>query len=306
VKVGVNLLNFGPGITPDSVARWGQVVEGIGYHGIFISDHVAITPSVRERYPEPFYDALITLSWLAGQTKRVDLGTTIIVLPYRHPILLARHVANLDQLSNGRFIFGVGIGNAADEFATLGVPHNKRGPWSSDMLAAMKALWTGSGEVTHHGGYIKFDRISAIATRQKPHPPIWVGGNSEGSVKRAVKYGDAWHPNRVSLASLRDQWLPLLKAEAEAAGRPVPQVNVRIGMHITKEPITAADRRMGTGTLEQVREDVKGLEALGVPYIVIDWYNWPDIEGTKDHERAFQMMATLAKDVFDLKNQKVR
>ena len=167
MKIGINLLNFGPGVSPESIGRWGQVVEGLGYHGIFISDHVAITPSVAPRYPEPYFDALMTLSWLAGQTKRLDLGTTIIVLPYRHPILLARQVANLDRLSGRRVILGAGIGNAADEFAALGVPHNRRGAWSDEVLGAMQALWGGTGEVSYGGKHVRFERVSAIATHQK-------------------------------------------------------------------------------------------------------------------------------------------
>src|SRR5262245_37114217 len=177
-----------------------------------MSDHVAITPTVGQRYPEPFFDAFMTLSFLSAQTKRIDLGTTIIVLPYRHPILLAREVANLDQLSGGRFIFGVGIGNAADEFAALGVPHNRRGAWSDEMLEAMTALWTGDGEVTYRGRHINFERISAIHTSRHPHPPIWVGGNSESALKRAVRHGASWHPINQSVAALRERWLPQLQS----------------------------------------------------------------------------------------------
>jgi probable F420-dependent oxidoreductase len=306
VKVGVNLLNFGPGISAASAGRWGQVVEALGYHGIFMSDHVAITPTVAQRYPEPFFDALTTLSWLAGQTTRVDLGTTIIVLPYRHPILLARQVANLDELSGGRFIFGVGIGNAADEFAALGVPHNRRGAWSDEMLDAMTTLWTGTGEVTYRGRHIAFDRISAIPTRQQPHPPIWVGGNSDSAIRRAVRFGAAWHPINQSVAALRDRWLPVLEAAAAEVGKPQPALNARIRMHLTDEATTTPDRAPGTGSLEQVHDDLRGLEALGAQYVVLDWYNWPDVEGTRDHERAFAMLATLAEQVLDLLNETVR
>src|SRR5688572_25319740 len=105
MKVGVNILNFGPGANPVDLLRWAQTAESLGYHGIFVSDHVAVTPSVAQRYPEPFFDTFTTLAWLAGQTQRVDLGTTVCVLPYRHPVLTARLTANVDQLSRGRFIF---------------------------------------------------------------------------------------------------------------------------------------------------------------------------------------------------------
>jgi probable F420-dependent oxidoreductase len=306
VKVGINLLNFGPGVSADSLGRWAQVVEGLGYHGLFMSDHVAITPSVGQRYPEPFYDALVSLSWLAGQTSHVDLGTTVIVLPYRHPILLARMVANLDHLSGGRFILGVGVGNAADEFTAMGAPHHRRGAWSDEMLDAMRALWTADGEVSYAGTHIAFERISSIRTAQQPHPPLWIGGNSESAIKRAVRVGDGWHPINQSVAALRDQWLPVLRAEAERAGKPVPALNARIRMQLTAAPIAEEGRTPGTGALEQIHADVRGLEALGAEYVVLDWYNWPDLEGTREHERAFSTLGLLAERVFDLEREAVR
>ena len=306
MKIGVNLLNFGPGITPESIGRWGQVVEGLGYHGIFISDHVAITPSIAGRYPEPYYDALITLSWLAGQTKHVDLGTTVIVLPYRHPILLAHHVANLDMLSGGRAILGVGVGNPADEFAALGAPHSTRGAWSNDALAALQALWTGSGEVTFNGRHIQFESVSAVATHQRPHPPLWVGGGSVAAMCRAVRFDAAWHPINQSVEALRDRLVPQLRAEAERAGKPMPALAPRIKMQITDAPVTDADRMPGVGTIDQIHEDLAGLQALGSEYVVLDWYNAPDLEATRDHERAFAMLATLAERVLDLPGQRVR
>lgn len=307
MKFGVNLLNFGPGVSAESIGRWGQVVEALGYHGIFISDHVAITPSVAPRYPEPYFDALITLSYLAAQTKRVDLGTTVIVLPYRHPVLLAHHVANLDLLSGGRAILGVGVGNAADEFAVVGARHDRRGAWSDDVLEALRALWTGSGEVTHHGRYIQFDRVSAVATKQRPYPPIWVGGNSGAAVRRAVRFGAGWHPINQSVTMLREQGIPALRRAAEAAGKPLPPLHPRIRLRITPDPLDEADRSPGHGTIEQIHGDLAGLRDLGAEYVVLDWYNGPDaLEDTKDHERAFAMLATLAEQVIDLPSGTLR
>lgn len=306
MKVGINLLNFGPGVSPDSIGRWGQVVEGLGYHGIFVSDHVAITPTVAQRYPEPYFDPLMTLAWLAGQTSRVDLGTTIIVLPYRHPILLAREVANLDRLSGGRAILGVGIGHAADEFAALGVPHHRRGAWSDEAIEAVRALWSGGGEVTYHGKHIDFENVSAIAASQRPHPPIWVGGNSDGAIRRAVRFGSGWHPINQSVATLRERWLPALQAEASRTGMPIPALVPRIRMQVTAEPLTTPDRAPGTGTLEQIHEDLRGLQDLGASYVVLDWYNAPDLEATRAHHRAFAMLGLIADQVVDLHHERVR
>ena len=120
MRIGVNLLNFGPGVSPDSLAGWTQLAETLGYHFVMISDHVAMTPDVVARYPAPFYDPFVTLAWLARLTRRVELGTTVVILPYRHPLHTARLAANVDRLSGGRFIFGVGW--ARQEFEALGVP----------------------------------------------------------------------------------------------------------------------------------------------------------------------------------------
>ena len=101
MRVGVNLLNFGPGVSPDALAGWTQLAETLGYHFVMISDHVAMTPDVVARYPAPFYDPFVTLGWLARATRRVELGTTVVILPYRHPLLTARLGANVDRLSGG-------------------------------------------------------------------------------------------------------------------------------------------------------------------------------------------------------------
>ncbi|HTI55962.1 MAG TPA: LLM class flavin-dependent oxidoreductase, partial [Verrucomicrobiae bacterium] len=98
MKVGVNLITFGPGATEDSLARWAGFAESVGYHFMMLGDHVTITADVQGRYPAPFYDPFTTLSWLAGLTRRVELGFTVIVVPYRHPLETARMAATLDRI----------------------------------------------------------------------------------------------------------------------------------------------------------------------------------------------------------------
>src|ERR1700680_4625425 len=114
MKIGVNILNFGPGTNLASLERWAQLAETLGYHFAMISDHVAVTSDVHRQYPVPFYDPFIALAWLAGVTKNLELGATVIILPYRHPLLTARMAANIDQLCCGRFILGgrCGLGQA--------------------------------------------------------------------------------------------------------------------------------------------------------------------------------------------------
>src|SRR5437870_9660425 len=192
MRVGVNLLNFGPGASPDSLAGWTQLAETLGYHFVMISDHVVMTPDVVARYPAPFYDPFVTLGWLAHATRRVELGTTVVILPYRHPLLTARLGANVDRLSGGRFIVGVGVGWAREEFEALGVPFERRGRLTDDYLRSIK----------------------------QPHPPIWVGGHSPAAIRRAARYGDAWHPLNARMDWLTGQGLPRLREHAERLERP--------------------------------------------------------------------------------------
>src|ERR1035441_10751092 len=132
MRVGVNVPNFGPGTNPDSLARWAEVVEGLGFDLLMVSDHLAVTSDVAEQYPAPFYEPFTTLAWLAGITTRITLGTTVLIVPYRHPLLIARMAANLHQLSGGRLILGVGTGWARQEFEALGVPFQRRGELRSE------------------------------------------------------------------------------------------------------------------------------------------------------------------------------
>ncbi|MSQ21685.1 MAG: TIGR03619 family F420-dependent LLM class oxidoreductase [Dehalococcoidia bacterium] len=304
MQFGVNLLNFGPGVSPSALLRWTLIAESLGYQFAMICDHVAITTEVGRRYSEPFYDAYATLSWLAGQTKQIKLGTTVIVVPYRHPVLMARLGANLDNLSGGRFIFGVGVGNVRTEYEALGIPFHRRGAIGDEYLAAMKALWTGK-TVSFIGRYVSFQDVSGIACLQQPHPPIWVGGSSDAALKRAVRFGDAWHPIRLRLDWLRSSGLPRLRKFAEESHSPVPALAPRIRLTITATTQPEETRQVGEGTIDQIRRDLEALGSLGANYVLFDWYTG-DLEATRRHEPEWGMLALLADQVLDLEKQALR
>jgi probable F420-dependent oxidoreductase len=305
MKVGVNLLNFGPTAGPDSFLRWARLAEALGYHFLMISDHIALTPDVRGPYPAPFYDPFATLCWLAGLTERVELGTTVIILPYRHPLQVARLAANLDQLSHGRFILGVGAGWARQEFEALGLPFERRGAMTDDYLAAIIATWT-ADVATHHGPFVTFDDV-ATGPRpvQVPHPPIWVGGNGAAARRRAVRFGDAWHPISFRMRWLTETALPHLRATAEELDRPIPALCPRIRLRLTGTPLDDEQRLAGEGTLDQVRADLAALDDLGATYVLLDSYTG-DPEATRQHEPAWAMLATLAEQVLDLARERLR
>ena len=304
MKIGVNLLNFGPGVSPESLARWTSVAEAIGYHLVMISDHLAITPDVQGRYPAPFYDPFTTLTWLAGLTRRIELGTTVIILPYRHPLETARMAAMVDRFSGGRLIFGVGVGWARQEFEALGVPFTRRGAMADDYLAAIRACWT-SDVASHEGPFVSFRDVGTTPRPlRSPHPPIWVGGSSDAALRRTVRFGQGWHPIRPRVSWLRETGLPRLRAIAASEARPVPALCPRIRLRLTEAPMPD-DRVAGEGTIDQVREDFRGLHALGATHVVLDTY-FDDPEATRDHEKAFRMLATIAEQVVDLDRETLR
>ena len=305
MKIGVNLLNWGPGVSPDALARTSSLIEALGYHLVMISDHVAPTPDVVAKYPTPLYDPFTTLGWLAATTRRVELGTTVIIVPYRSPILTARMAATVDRLSEGRFIFGVGVGWAPQEFAALGVPFARRGAISNDYLQAIKTLWT-QDVASHSGAFVTFKDVhTAPRPLRSPHPPIWVGGSSDAALRRAVRYGDGWHPNRVRMEWLRDIGLPKLQAFAAAEGRRVPALCPRIRLELMESPMPDAQRLVGQGTLDQMRKDLHALEALGAEYVLFDSAG-DDPQATRDQEPLWRMLTTLADKVLDLTHQTLR
>ncbi|MFF4098537.1 TIGR03619 family F420-dependent LLM class oxidoreductase [Streptomyces sp. NPDC001903] len=274
MKIGINVLNFGPGTDPGILRSWAQTLEGLGFDLLMVSDHIAITPDVAERYPAPFYEPFTTLSWLAGLTTRIRLGTTVLIAPYRHPLLTARMAANLDELSGGRLVLGVGVGWARQEFAALGIPFERRGRLTDDHLRDIRAAWANTA--SYGSGRI----------------PVWVGGNSDAGLRRAVRLGDAWHPLRCTLPWLREAAVRLKEA-ADEQHLPVPALAPRIALKLTQVPVTGPQRLAGEGTIDQVMDDLDQLRLLGAEIVVLDTYSG-DPRQTCRPQEAWQALATVA------------
>jgi probable F420-dependent oxidoreductase len=274
VRLGVNVPNFGPGTRPDVLLRWAQMAEGLGFDLLMLSDHVAVTPDVAEQYPAPFYEPFTTLSWLAGRTSGIRLGTTVLIVPYRHPLLVARMAANLNDLSGGRLVLGVGVGWARQEFAALGVPFAERGRLTDEYLTAIRTAW--ADDADYRGG-------ASI--------PIWIGGNSDAGIRRAVRIGDAWHPLRFTVPWLQSA-VTRLAEEAGQQQRPVPELAPRIALRLTDEPVTTEDRLAGEGSIGQIAADLAELQSLGAGTIVLDPFSGDPAE-TSHPEAAWQALATV-------------
>ncbi|MEV4177596.1 LLM class flavin-dependent oxidoreductase [Nonomuraea sp. NPDC049709] len=274
MRLGVNVPNFGPGTDPGVLRQWALTVEGLGFDLLMVSDHVVITPDVAAQYPAPFYEPFTTLAWLAGATSTITLGTTVVIVPYRHPLLTARMAANLNDLSGGRLVLGVGVGWARKEFEALGVAYERRGRLTDEHLAAILAAW--ADERDYRSGGV----------------PIWVGGGSDAALRRAVRFGQAWHPLRNTVPWLRETW-PRVTALAEEQGRPAPALAPRIVLRITREPVTGPDRLAGEGTIGQVMEDLQQLRLLGAETVVLDPF-LGDPEETLHPESAWEHLAAVA------------
>ena len=278
MKFGVTIPHYGDRANPEQILTWVRHVEQSGYDLAMVSDHVVLTPDVERLFPPPFYEAFTTLAWLAGQTEHIALGTTVIVLPYRHPLLVARMTASLAQLSGNRLVLGVAAGWAASEFAALGVDYRKRGRQTNEALATIRSVWA--------------KEISMA-------PPIWVGGHSEGAMRRAVRYGDAWHPTSTAVGYLRTIGLPQLRAIAEQEDLPTPALAPRIKLRITDQPLPDRSRLVGEGSIGQLADDLAMVADLGATHVVFDT-TYPGEHFRKPTLYYLEQLDQVATEVIDL------
>jgi probable F420-dependent oxidoreductase len=299
IRLGLNVPNFGPGTTPASLRSWVGLAEDAGFSLAMMSDHVAPTPDVTAIYPAPFYDPFTTLSWLASTTTRISLGTSVAILPYRHPLLTARLSANLDLFTGGRFVLGVGAGWAEHEFAALGVPFAERGRITDEYLTVITRAWA-EPSLSFEGDHARFRHVATgPPPSNSPHPPLWVGGTSGRAIRRAARFGDAWHPVNPGRGWLQQVGLPRLADEARSLGRPVPRLSPRIRARLTPHDVAGPDRPLGVGSLSQVRDDLVWLDGLGADVVVLD--SNPDHPDDRrpadDDQRTLRAIAACAGDL---------
>jgi probable F420-dependent oxidoreductase len=211
VKVGVDLGNFGvfgadPGV--DGCLAVAEEAERLGYDSVWVHDHVVIPSDVTSRYlynatgDSPFrtdqyiYDPLSVMAAVGARTNRVSIGTSVLIVPYRNPLVLAKSLATIDRISHGRVILGIGVGWMEEEFDALGIvdqyPH--RGRVTDEYMAACIDLWTQQGPSSFHGEWVSYQDVGAYPLPvQKPHIPIWVGGKTAPAIRRAARYGAGYH-----------------------------------------------------------------------------------------------------------------
>jgi probable F420-dependent oxidoreductase len=259
MKYGVHLGGGAALRTPGAAQQIGQLAEELGYDGILTGDHITIPKSISSTYPytklaeqqgyNPYavfttidwLDAFTVLGLLVPVTEKVRLGPSVIIVPYRHPLEMARVIASLDVASGGRIVFGVGVGWMEEEFQLLGVPYKERASRTREYIQVMKEVWTKENP-RFHGKYVHIDRDLHFAPKphHKPHPPIWVGGESLPALKRVVEFGDGWHIGPVSLEEVKPKFAQLRELMA-TAGRDISQIEITA--MVDTRVVSAADIR---------------------------------------------------------------
>jgi probable F420-dependent oxidoreductase len=239
VRCGFHLPQFRKPVTADEIRRVANAAEAAGLDDLWVSDHLALAPH-STRPPSSFHDSLTVLTWAAASTRTIGLGTSVLVMPYRNPVILAKTVATIDALSGGRVILGVASGWLKAEFDALGVAYAGRGAATDAALRVCRELWNGG---TVSGAAI--DPPPATAGG----PPFWVGGNSDAGIRRAARFGQAWHTTISDPPALADR-LTRLDRELHSVGRGRESIVVSVRIRATSaelEPQIAHYRALGVG-----------------------------------------------------------
>jgi probable F420-dependent oxidoreductase len=292
MQIGFNAPTAGPLAVPEALAKIVTEGEAMGFAYATVSDHVVIPKDIHARYPysetgefpagarQERHEQLIEAAWLAAITKKLRFVLSVMVVPHRPAVLAAKQLASIDVLSGGRLTVGIGAGWLKEEFEAIGAPDfAARGAITDEYLEAFKVLWT-QGDPRFEGATTRFANIDfSPKPPQKPHPPIWVGGESGPALRRTAKLGDAWYPIGTNPAFPMES-MPRLKGGIErlrkattAAGRAADAVKVAIRVQSYGPGVPAkggdGERRMFSGSIADVVQDIRDLKALGL--IAVDF-----------------------------------
>ncbi|HEY7675539.1 MAG TPA: TIGR03619 family F420-dependent LLM class oxidoreductase [Candidatus Methylomirabilis sp.] len=251
------LVNPIPFAVPADLIRLAQVAERLGYAAVWGNDHITAAPYVRTKWSDPpnFYEVLVTLATVGAHTRRVRLGTAVLVLPLRDPVLLAKQVATLDQMTGGRVILGVGIGAYREEFEAHWPRRAsaRRGDLLDEGLAALRLLFT-EREASYAGQHYAFERIELFPKPLQEPLPIYVGGHNEQAVARAARLGQGWLPGWRPLEEVKARTALLRRLTAEA-GRDPGEVEaaVQFTIMLGRTPEEASARYQKTGMVQHRR-----------------------------------------------------
>jgi probable F420-dependent oxidoreductase len=268
--------------SPDNLRSLAQRAEDLGFDSVWVSDHIILPRQVASFYPyaadgvavfrpdEDYYEALAALNFLAGCTRRVRLGTHVLILPYRNPVLTAKILATLDVLSGGRLILGTGVGWMEEEFQALGLnTYAERGAVSDEYIHVFKELWT-QEQPTFQGKYYQLSGAGFQPKPvQKPHPPIWIGGHTGPAIRRAAALGDGWMPIGLRPPAILEpeelgKKIARLRTLTRRAGRPEDAVTVCFSTGVAFNMAPGSNRALMSGRPEQIAADMRQYQDLGV------------------------------------------
>ena len=287
VTFGCSLPTRGTMSSPQALRSLAQRAEDLSYDSVWVSDHIILPREVESFYPyaadgvptflpdEAYYEPLAALNYLAGCTQRVRLGTHVLILPYRNPVLTAKILATLDVLSGGRVILGAGVGWMEEEFLALGLnTYHERGAVTDEYIELYKELWTKD----HPEFNGKYYQISGSGFQpkpvQKPHPPIWIGGHTGPAIRRAAKYGDGWMPIGLRPPAILEPEelagkIARLRTLTARAGRPEDAVEITFSTDVLFDNAAGPSRRLVSGRPEQIAGDLRLYQDLGVKNFIL-------------------------------------
>jgi len=280
---GICLPNFPAGASPEGLEAAASVAERLGWSTIWTTDHVLVTHASAREYGR-IYEALTTLAWLGARHPSLRLGTSIIVVPQRNAVLLAKELATLDSLSGGRVTAGIGGGWSRDEFANLGVADRfaVRGAYVEETIGLWRHLWSGSRDPFHG----RFHSIDDFEFEPLPDQgaglPILLGGRAEPALRRAGRLADGYHASSTPPA----QWaprVPVIAAAAEAAGRPMPPLSGRVRVDYAGRDEQSYALR---GTPEEMAVDVTAYADIGLSHLAL-WFETTDATEIVAHAERF-------------------
>ncbi|MEK7716104.1 MAG: LLM class F420-dependent oxidoreductase [candidate division NC10 bacterium] len=293
MEFGFALPGRGPLAKPDVVLRMATRADALRYDSVFVTDHVVLPASMaRSVYPysttgrlaggpaQDYLEPLAMLGYLAHATKRIRLGTSVLIIPYRNPLVTAKTLATIDRLSRGRVVLGAGVGWLREEFEALAAPpFAERGAVTDEYLALMRRAWT-ADPVSFEGRYYAIRDVHVLPKpAQRGGIPVWIGGHTDAALKRAGTLGDGWHPIglRPPALLLPDEYAAKAKqvhAWAQRAGRSPTSVTLtfRCPMDVrsTRAKAAAGARPLFQGTADEVLGDIRAYQAIGVSHLVFD------------------------------------
>ena len=268
MKLGVHLPVYGPAATRDTLLGVARRAEALGYDSLWVSDHVIVPYRIGSRYPynatgdfplpptTDFVEPLTTLALVAGATERVLLGTSVLVLPHRHPVLAAKILATLDHLAPGRVVLGAGVGWMQEEIALFGVPYARRGAWSDEALRLMRACWT-QDRVSFQGEFFRVEDVACFPRPARPIP-VWIGGHTPRALRRVAELGDGWHAAFPTPQALADG-LKELETACGKAGRDPRSLTLTMRMGLSAKRPAA-----------ELIAELRALRDLGVAHVIVE------------------------------------